>query len=260
MPRPAASAPGDRPRRAPPPSTCRPASTGSSALTARSPRRCPRRWSRVSARAGRAGVDPAPTSPATAARRRGARRATGTGTELHGRASCSTRCWRWSAEGALPIVVDASSCTHGTARELGQFLSERDAERHAAARDPRLDRVGPRSAAPASCELRRQARRRRRAPAPARRPTSGSPDSSRRWRRRSPSRSRAARHDAAAESRATAACSTPSCPPPRSQDVAAELAGRRLDAYVCSQPHLRDRPRRTGPGGPTSRSCCCSRS
>ncbi len=39
--------------------------------------------------------------------------------------------WRWSDEGELPVVVDASSCTHGIVNEVGDVLSEENAERHA---------------------------------------------------------------------------------------------------------------------------------
>ena len=38
--------------------------------------------------------------------------------------------WRWSGEGELPIVIDASSCTHGLV-EAAAFLSEENRERHA---------------------------------------------------------------------------------------------------------------------------------
>jgi len=38
--------------------------------------------------------------------------------------------WRWSDEGELSVVVDASSCTHGIASELGSALTEENAERH----------------------------------------------------------------------------------------------------------------------------------
>jgi D-lactate dehydrogenase len=38
--------------------------------------------------------------------------------------------WRWSERGALPIVIDASSCTLGAASEIGPLLSETAAERH----------------------------------------------------------------------------------------------------------------------------------
>jgi D-lactate dehydrogenase len=38
--------------------------------------------------------------------------------------------WRWTDEGELSVVVDASSCTHGIASELGSALTEENAERH----------------------------------------------------------------------------------------------------------------------------------
>jgi D-lactate dehydrogenase len=38
--------------------------------------------------------------------------------------------WRWTDGGELPVVIDASSCTHGIVSELGAALSEENAERH----------------------------------------------------------------------------------------------------------------------------------
>jgi D-lactate dehydrogenase len=39
--------------------------------------------------------------------------------------------WRWSAEGELPVVIDASSCALGLAGEAADGLSEENCERHA---------------------------------------------------------------------------------------------------------------------------------
>ena len=39
--------------------------------------------------------------------------------------------WRWSSEGELPVVCDASSCTLGLSAEAPALLSELNAERHA---------------------------------------------------------------------------------------------------------------------------------
>ncbi|MGE0067802.1 MAG: FAD-binding and (Fe-S)-binding domain-containing protein [Solirubrobacterales bacterium] len=39
------------------------------------------------------------------------------------------RLWRWSGEGALPIVIDAASCTNATVEPGAGVLSERNAER-----------------------------------------------------------------------------------------------------------------------------------
>jgi D-lactate dehydrogenase len=39
--------------------------------------------------------------------------------------------WRWSDGGELPIVIDASSCTHGLASEVTGVLDEQNAEHHA---------------------------------------------------------------------------------------------------------------------------------
>ena len=41
------------------------------------------------------------------------------------------RLWRWSGEGGLPVVIDASSCSHGLATEVVGALEEANAERHA---------------------------------------------------------------------------------------------------------------------------------
>jgi D-lactate dehydrogenase len=40
--------------------------------------------------------------------------------------------WRWSEGGAMPIVIDAASCSHGLAREVVDSLSEENTERHSA--------------------------------------------------------------------------------------------------------------------------------
>jgi D-lactate dehydrogenase len=40
--------------------------------------------------------------------------------------------WRWSDEGKLPIVCDASSCSFGIASEIGPYLGPENRERHAA--------------------------------------------------------------------------------------------------------------------------------
>ena len=40
--------------------------------------------------------------------------------------------WRWSDDGKLPIVCDASSCSFGIASEVGPYLSAENRERHAA--------------------------------------------------------------------------------------------------------------------------------
>ncbi len=42
------------------------------------------------------------------------------------------RLWRWSEEGELPVVVDASSCTHGVVDPGEGVLSAANAERHGA--------------------------------------------------------------------------------------------------------------------------------
>jgi D-lactate dehydrogenase len=38
--------------------------------------------------------------------------------------------WRWSGEGSLPVVIDASSCSLGLAGEVASYLSDENGERH----------------------------------------------------------------------------------------------------------------------------------
>jgi D-lactate dehydrogenase len=38
--------------------------------------------------------------------------------------------WRWSGEGELPVVIDASSCSLGLASEVADSLTEENRERH----------------------------------------------------------------------------------------------------------------------------------
>jgi D-lactate dehydrogenase len=55
-----------------------------------------------------------------------------------GHAKMATRLadalWRWSDGGALPVVIDASSCAHGIATEVPEVLDEQRRERLAAVR------------------------------------------------------------------------------------------------------------------------------
>ena len=112
-------APAARPSaRAPPPSTCRRASTGSSACPA-APRtggsRCPRRWSRSRRAPGcRCGsrADVAGHCCAVPWSSKGYR-------EGHAEMAARTTadaCGAGPSGGELPVVIDASSCAHGLAR------------------------------------------------------------------------------------------------------------------------------------------------
>ena len=51
----------------------------------------------------------------------------------HERMSSATAAslWEWTGGGELPVVVDATSCTHGIAAELAEGLDEQARERHA---------------------------------------------------------------------------------------------------------------------------------
>ena len=73
------------------------------------------------------------TSPGTAARRRGARRATAEGHELMARGS-PRRCCAGRDEGELPLLIDASSCTQALGEELAGALDEELRERLRAVR------------------------------------------------------------------------------------------------------------------------------
>ena len=99
------------------------------AATGRAPA-CPRRWSR-SRRAPGCRCGSRPTSRATAAACRGARRATRDGHAAMANGTRSSALWRWSDGGELPVVIDASSCTHGLGREMAEALEGENAERHA---------------------------------------------------------------------------------------------------------------------------------
>ena len=131
-----------RPRaRAPPPSTSRPASTGSSPRRAAA--RCPPRWWR-SRRAPGCRSGSRPTWPGHCC---------GVPWSSKGFARATTHMTRRSwprasgagpTTGALPVVIDASSCTHGVAgASAGESL-----------RGARLGRLGARAAAAASSRSR----------------------------------------------------------------------------------------------------------
>ena len=107
---------GDRAARARRPSTCPRASTGSSAARATAPAaRAPSLPEALVAvsRAPACRSGSRPTSPghccATPWTLEGLRGAARGGWPT----TRSTRCWRWSDGGALPVVIDATSCTHG---------------------------------------------------------------------------------------------------------------------------------------------------
>jgi D-lactate dehydrogenase len=42
--------------------------------------------------------------------------------------------WRWSGEGSLPVVIDASSCAQGLLQDVAPMLDEQERERHARVR------------------------------------------------------------------------------------------------------------------------------
>ena len=115
--------------RAPPPSTSPPAPTGSSAAL-HEPQlgaAWSRRWSRSRRGPGCRSGSPT-TSPAAAAGCPGARRASARPTATR-RTRWSSGSGRWSGEGALPVVIDAASCTQGVADPGEGVLDEENAER-----------------------------------------------------------------------------------------------------------------------------------
>ena len=111
-------------------STCPPASTASSALRApsRTPRACPKPWSRVSERAGL----PVWIPPDVAGSCCGTPWASKGYRDGHGWMAnrIVERLWGWSDEGALPTVIDASSCTHALLDEVPSALGDDNRERH----------------------------------------------------------------------------------------------------------------------------------
>ena len=58
--------------------------------------------------------------------------------------------WRWSGEGELPIVIDASSCALGLASEVADNLTDENLRAPRQARHPRLRRLGEAPAPQAS--------------------------------------------------------------------------------------------------------------
>ncbi len=140
--------------------------------------------------------------------------------------------WRWSGEGALPVVLDASSCALGLAEEAAPYLSDANRERHAklAVRD---------SVAWARDELLPRLRARHRLGAVAVHPTCAT---------RHLREERALAEVAAAIAEevvvpiASACCGFagdrgflhPELTEAATAPIAAELAGRRFDAYLSS--------------------------
>ena len=231
----ARGAAGDQHARAPPPSTCRPASTGSSAAPGTAPatpaRACPRRWSR-SPRGPACRSGSPPTSPGTAARRRGRRRAT-----RRARGGWPTTPSRRSGAGATAARC-RSSATPAPARSGSRRRRSRCSARStpSATRKLRiLDSIAwahesllPTTRDQAQARLGRRPPAVREPPPRARRRARGD---RRRARRRG---RRPGRAPPAAASPATAACCTPSCPRAATAEQAAELDGRRFDAHLCS--------------------------
>jgi D-lactate dehydrogenase len=41
------------------------------------------------------------------------------------------RLWRWTGEGALPVVIDAASCTHGLVTDIPEVLDDAGKANHA---------------------------------------------------------------------------------------------------------------------------------
>ena len=195
--------------------------------------RCPRRSSRSPpARAGRCGSRP--TSPGTAAARPGDPRATRAANSTW-RARTAAALWRWSDGGALPVVIDASSCALGLIEEIAAApratpsasasSGSRSSTRSTWVHDELLASA---AGAPA------------RAHCGAVHPTCsathlGLADKLEAIAGRSPRRwCVPARARPAAGWRATAACCTPSCRPRRCATLALELGEHRVAEHLCS--------------------------
>ena len=227
MPRAAPGASCRRPRaRAPPPSTCRRASTGSSARarrarTALAPRRGAGRG--LGAR-GAAGVDPA-------RRRRPLLRGA---VELQGlprgpRRDGAPHARRPAAlerRGRAAVVTDASSCALGLGQEMAEALDGEAAERHASSRSTTPSRGRTTACSPRSMSRARSAGHG--APDLLGAPPGPGAEARARRARGSPTTSRSLRPPRAAGWPATAACCTPSSPPPPRADAATEVDGRAL--------------------------------
>ncbi len=239
---------GRRPAGCPPPcararrrSTCPPASTASSATRAGAPRtrRCPRRSSRSRARAGLPlwiPDDVAGHCCGTPWSSKGYAR----GPRADGRRDRARRCARWSDGGRLPVVIDASSCTHGADR----------GDRARRGRGARLDRLGPRPPARAPAGPARKLGRVAVHPTCASRHLGLDGKLRGDRRRASPTRSWSRPRPAAAGWPATAAGCTPSCRPRRCATSPRELDGAALRRLRLEQPHLRGRACRQVTGRP----------
>ena len=159
--------------------------------------------------AGRAaGLDSRRTSPAAAAGCPGARRASARPTRTR-RTRWSSGSGRWSGEGALPVVIDAASCTHGDRRPRRGRAQRGERRAPRQARDPRLGRLGARPPA-ARARGRRQGRLGHRPPDLRDPPPGPRPRACGRSPARSPRTSTSPRRRPAAASPATAASPTPS--------------------------------------------------
>ncbi len=225
------------------PSTCRPASTGSSATARpRAPiRRCPRRWS-PSRRAPGCRCGSRTTSRGHCCGTPWSSKGYEQGHELMAGAIREALA-RWSEEGRLPVVIDASSCTHGADRR-GRARGGRGA---------RLDRLGPRPPA-RSPSAPAQARERGR-PSHLRLGASRSVGEARGDRRQDGRRGASSRPvPAAAEWPATGAGCIPSSPRRRLRTVADELGAARSTPASRATERAKS-PCRRSPASPTPRSC-----
>ena len=173
--------------------------------------RCPRRWWRCrAARACRCGSRPTSAGHccATPWSSKGYRLG-----QEHMARHTAEALWRWTDGGALPVVIDASSCAHGLLEDVGPVLDE-DARASASPRIEVLDSIAwahdhllPR------LDVRRAGGLGGRAPHVLGRPPGARRTSSRaRWPRALADEVVVPLGATAAGWRATAGCSTPSCP------------------------------------------------
>ena len=185
----------------------------------------------VSSPRGAAAVDPADVAGhccATPWSSKGYRRG-----QDHMAAKTAAALWRWSDGGALPVVIDATSCAHGLLEDVAPRLD--DAERERFAQIEVLDSIAWAHDQPAAAaEARAQGGIRGHPPDVLGRPP-------RPWREARGDRARAGGRGGACPSARPAAawpaivgCCIRSCPASALRDEAAALAGHSIDEYLCS--------------------------
>ena len=171
-----------------------------------------------------AAVDPGRRRRALLRHCRGARRATRAATSRWPRATAAA-LRRWTDDGELPVVIDASSCAHG--------LIARTRARSTGVRGRSTRSRGSTTTCSSAWRSRASSARVAVHPTCAGAPSRPGRASCGDRRARSPTRWSSRPPPAAAGWPATAGCCTPSCPPSALRDVAAELDGPLVRRAAC---------------------------